>query len=280
MSVRVLTMMRPRGRGELLPFVTNNNNNTNALREHSPSRAQQARVSVWGVRCACATAVLPVLLLGNSAASAHRAACLHLLSAPFTAPFLQRWACEADGVAAGLCRFSLFVGNLAALLLLAPSTASDTLAVFWMRAAIMTPTPNYENSNPNHNTHNNEDSSSSGGGSNHHHDAAFNHVTMQTYGGVWVPWAHALAASALCAGCAQLLYALPKDNVLRVMGCTACAVLVGALAVAAALSPAPLARRLFQSAALPFLVLFGETSRPSFSTPTAAAPAGGASSST
>ena len=85
------------------------------------------------------------------------------------------------------------------------------------------------------------------------------------YGGVWVPWAHALAASALCAGCAQLLYTLPKDNVLRVMGCTACAVLVGALAVAAALSPAPLARRLFQSAALPFWALFGETSRPSSS---------------
>ena len=222
MSVRVLTMtmMRPRGRGEpVLPVV----------REHSPSRAMQGRVSVWGVRCACATAVLPVLLLGGSAASAHRAACLHLLSAPFTAPFLQRWACETDGVAAGLCRFCLFVGNLAALMLLAPSTASDTLAVLWVRAAA----------------------------------GASAHEAMLAYGGVWVPWAHALATSALCAGCAQLLYALPKDNVLRVMGCTACAVLVGALAVAAALSPAPLARRLFQAAALPFLLLFGETSRPS-----------------
>ena len=216
MSVRVLTMMRPRGRGELLPVHA---------ADHSPSRAH-ARVSVWCVRCACATAVLPVLLLGNSAASAHRAACLHLLTAPFTAPFLQRWACETDGLAAGLCRFCLFVGNLAALMLLAPSTASDTVAVLWVRAVAP-------------------------------------HEVAAAYGGVWVPWAHALATSALCAGCAQLLYALPKDNVLRVMGCTACAVLVGALAVAAALSPAPLARRLFQSAALPFLLLFGETSRPS-----------------
>ena len=228
MSVRVLTMMRPRGRGEpLLPVHQHH-----AMMDASPppgSRAQP-RVSLWCVRSACATAVLPVLLLGSSAASAHRAACLHLLSAPFTAPFLQRWACETDGLAAGLCRYCLFAGNLAALMLLAPGTASDTLAVLWLRTAAAT--------------------------------TAAPHEVMLTYGGVWVPWAHALATTALCAGCAQLLYALPKDNVLRVMGCTACAVLVGALAVAAALSPAPLARRLFQSAALPFLLLFGETSRP------------------
>ena len=216
MSVRVLTMMRPRVRGEPLA----------GFREHSPSRAPPRLVSVWSVRCACIITVLPVLLLGNSAASAHRAACLHLLAAPFTAPFLQRWACESDGLASGLCRFCLFVGNLAALLLLAPTTASDTLEVFIARPST-------------------------------HSGAA----APAAYGGVWVPWAHALAACALCSGCAQLLYALPKDNVLRVMGCTACAVLVGALAVAAALAPAALARRLFQSAAIPFLVLFGETSR-------------------
>lgn len=234
MSVRVLTMMRPRGRGEqMLPLVAP------STREHSPHRP--VRVSVWCVRWACAVAVMPVLLLANSAASAHRAACLHLLSAPFTAPYLQRWACESgDDLSAGLCRYCLFVGNLAALLLLAPGTASDTLAVFWvvMRpTTMMTPAPAVIIGDP----------------------------TAALYGGVWVPWAHALAASALCAGCAQLLYTLPKDNVLRVMGCTACAVLVGALAVAAALSPAPLARRLFQSAALPFWALFGETSRPSSS---------------
>jgi hypothetical protein len=74
--------------------------------------------------------------------------------------------------------------------------------------------------------------------------------------------AHALFALALCLGCAQLLLMVHKGHVLRVMACTATAVMVSALALAAATTTsAPLARRFFQMAALPFVLLFLETAR-------------------
>jgi hypothetical protein len=64
---------------------------------------------------------------------------------------------------------------------------------------------------------------------------------------------------ALCLGCIQLLWTVPKDHVLRVMACTAVAVMVAAFAIAASVAPAMLARRFFQAAAVPFLFLFIET---------------------
>jgi hypothetical protein len=73
--------------------------------------------------------------------------------------------------------------------------------------------------------------------------------------------AHALVAVALCLGCTQLLIMVHKGNVLRVMACTAAAVVVAALAVASVLAPLALARRFFQSAILPFGLLFLEATR-------------------
>ena len=188
--------------------------------------------SITGVRCACAATMLPVLLLGMTAASAHRAACLHLLVTPITGPYLQGYACEGGRISGILCRACLFLGSTTALSLLAPATASSTLAVLWFSNTTTTTTS--------------------------HDDANLAHYF---YGGVWMPWAHTMASSALCLGCIQLLFILPKEDVLRVMGCTAVAVMVGALAIAAAVSPAALARRLFQASAPPFFVLFIETTR-------------------
>ena len=80
--------------------------------------------------------------------------------------------------------------------------------------------------------------------------------------------AHALFTLAICLGCIQLLLMVHKGHVLRVMACTAVAVMVSALALAAAaLSPA-LARRFFQAAALPFVLLFLETARGAIAPPT------------
>ena len=72
--------------------------------------------------------------------------------------------------------------------------------------------------------------------------------------------AHALIALGLGMGCGQLLLMVHKGNVLRVMACTAAAVVVAALAIAAAFAPAVMARRFFQAAVLPFAMLFMEAS--------------------
>ena len=77
---------------------------------------------------------------------------------------------------------------------------------------------------------------------------------------------HALIALALFLGCAQLLLMVQKANVLRVMGCTAEAVIVAALALAGALTPGTgMGRRFFQAAVLPFVLLFMEASSSSSS---------------
>jgi hypothetical protein len=195
---------------------------------------------LWHIRLACAITILPVLMLGSSAASAHRAACVHLLVAPICGPLLQRFASDYHThghTPSFLCRACLFLGNLAALLLLAPASVASTLSVLWW-----TPI------GPPNNIYNTNSTTTANG-------------LATTYGGVWIPWAHSIATLTLCLGCAQLLFMVPKDNVLRVMGCTAAAVMVAALAIAAMLSPSVLARGLFQAAAPPFFALFIETTR-------------------
>jgi hypothetical protein len=83
-------------------------------------------------------------------------------------------------------------------------------------------------------------------------------------------WCSYLLSGALCIGSIQLLIVLDKGNVIRVMGCTAAAVMVIVLAIlgsSAAQSPNT-TKRFFQSSALPFLLLFLETSRCTSSTQT------------
>ena len=190
-----------------------------------------------------------MLLLGSTPTSAHRTACLYLLAAPLVAPPLQAFAGGGGPVAANLCRACLCAGNAAALLLLAPASMQGTAAVFWSASS----------------------SSLSASSPQAPPQAAYYGPTS-----LWAPAAHGLAAAALCLGCAQLLLMLPKDHVLRVMACTAAAVMVAALALAAAFAPAAFARRFFQAAALPFVLLFMETTRRVAHPPSRSESAGGA----
>lgn len=152
--------------------------------------------------------MLPLLLWGSSPMGVQRAALAYLLLVPLTAPPLQRFAASAGPaehamVTRELCRLALFLGSVAALLL------------------VLSP-------------------------------------CLPPLGGV-ARVAHGLVAAALCLGCTQLLIMVHKGgNVLRVMGCTAAAVIVAALAFASVLAPVALARRFFQSAVLPFGVLLME----------------------
>ena len=161
-----------------------------------------------------------MLLLQVSAGSTVRAACLHLLLVPLTAPYLQLFAMEGGALTSWLCRAAMLLGTTAALILLLlhasrPATAPGILLIR-------------------------------------------NATTIETLA---QPSAHGLVALALCLGCAQLLCMVHKENVLRVMACTAAAVVVAALAVAAAFGPLHLARRFLQATVLPLLLLFAEASR-------------------
>lgn len=191
-----------------------------------------------------------MLLLGSTPTSAHRTACLYLLAAPLVAPPLQAFAGGGGPVAANLCRACLCAGNAAALLLLAPASMQGTAAVFWSASSSSLLSASSPQAPP---------------------QAAYYGPTS-----LWAPAAHGLAAAALCLGCAQLLLMLPKDHVLRVMACTAAAVMVAALALAAAFAPAAFARRFFQAAALPFVLLFMETTRRVAHPPSRSESAGGA----
>jgi hypothetical protein len=74
-------------------------------------------------------------------------------------------------------------------------------------------------------------------------------------------WVNVLLSMALCLGSVQLLMVLHKGNVIRVMACTAAAVMVVVLAILGSAAPQHMAKRFFQSASFPFLLLFLETSR-------------------
>ena len=190
-----------------------------------------------GARVACLALIVPVLCMGRTTASAHRVACLHLLIAPLAGPSLQAYA---DAHAGGrelarlptyLCRACLWLGNAAALMLLAPASFSATVAGLWAPLS-------------------------------HNVSASASFSAAEAFEpphGPWIPLAHACVTLALCLGCMQLLWTVPKDHVLRVMACTAVAVMVAAFAIAASVAPTPLARRFFQAAAVPFLLLFMET---------------------
>ena len=183
------------------------------------------------VQYAATGAVLPLLLLHSSPASVLRAACAHLIITPITAPDLQLFAMEGGALTSWLCRAALFMGSLAALLLLLVMHTPARCAA----AAATLP-------------------SSSAAAHRGNNNATSLDAIAQ-------PVAHGLVASSLCLGCVQLLFMVRKENVLRVMGCTAAGVVVAALAVAAAFGPVPMARRFLQAAILPFLVLFAEASR-------------------
>lgn len=74
-------------------------------------------------------------------------------------------------------------------------------------------------------------------------------------------WVNYLLTMALCTGSIQFLVVLQKENVVRVMVCTACAVVVVTLAILGSFAPVHMAKKFFQSAVFPFLLLFLETSR-------------------
>ena len=68
-------------------------------------------------------------------------------------------------------------------------------------------------------------------------------------------------AGALILGASQLLWVSQKRFMLRVMFCTATALMVMALATLGAVTPASMSRYFFQSSAMPLVLLFMETSR-------------------
>ena len=233
-----------------------NNNNSSGRGGFSsplpqpPKPHPPASVATWfSARCACLAMIVPVLLMGRTTASSHRVACIHLLVAPIAGPALQAYADAHSSSSSSLtmmhggggrlpthlCRVCLFLGNAAALMLLAPSSFSATVAVLWAAppSANATAAIAFNNNNNNNNS--------------------------EPPHGPWLPCAHALVTTALCLGCLQLLWTVPKDHVLRVMACTAVAVMVAAFAIAASVAPAALARRFYQAAAVPFLLLFMET---------------------
>ena len=74
--------------------------------------------------------------------------------------------------------------------------------------------------------------------------------------------ASAVLALALILGAAQLLWVAQKRVMLRVMFCTATAIMVMALAILGAVAPSTMGLQFFQSAAMPLVLLFMETSRP------------------
>ena len=185
------------------------------------AQQQQAAITTTSqARYACLASMVPLLLWGASPMGVQRAALAYLLLVPLTAPPLQRFAAssgpaEHATVTRELCRLALFLGSVAALLLLmAPCVLVGGPSLLLARVA------------------------------------------------------HGLVAGALCLGCTQLLIMVHKGgNVLRVMGCTAAAVIVAALAFASVLAPVALARRFFQSAVLPFGVLLMEAAAHSAAPP-------------
>jgi hypothetical protein len=72
---------------------------------------------------------------------------------------------------------------------------------------------------------------------------------------------HYILTSSICLGSLQLLIVLRKENVIRVMICTAIAVLVITLSMIAVVVPITTGKRFYQSIGLPFAVLFLESSR-------------------
>ena len=82
-----------------------------------------------------------------------------------------------------------------------------------------------------------------------------------------IVWVNGLLSAALCLGSCQLLMVLHKENVVRVMACTAAAVMVVVLAVLGSAAPLNMTKRFFQSAAIPFVILFLETSRLKYTSP-------------
>jgi hypothetical protein len=203
-------------------------------------------------RQACVAALLPFVLLTSSHTSAHRAACIHLVLTPLTAPPLQYFARSGGCIPDRLCRIALCLGNAAALLLLLASAALVNAAA----QAVSSPSPVLApaSSLPLLSTQNNN---SAGGGA----IIAAASLTQSQLAHYLVLVAHALLAITLCIGCVQLLLMAHKGNVIKVMACTAAAVMVAALALAASVSPPPTARRFLQTAALPFLLLFVEATR-------------------
>jgi len=86
-------------------------------------------------------------------------------------------------------------------------------------------------------------------------------VIILLMGGGGDAWVNYLLTISLCMASIQFLMVLNKENVLRVMACTAGAVIVVTLAILGSFAPSHMSKRFFQSAILPFFLLFLETSR-------------------
>ena len=216
---------------------TNNNNNKDnaaALILTSPNNHHNYTTTAkedarWttAARIACVCAILPLALLSRTEQSMLNAAYLHLVTTPVTGYILQRYHQNrySFGPSCILVSVCLLMSNIAAVWLL------------WPLSSIISPPPN-----SNFSSSLASETGSSGSG---HHSKP-----------------HILLATALTLGCIQLLWVCEKRVVFRVMTCTSVAMLVIALSIIAAFSSPHIARRFFQSATLPFLLLFMETTRP------------------
>ena len=170
--------------------------------------ATTKKQNYWAARCACVLAVLPIIFLTKNEDITRKAACLHLITMPFTShifhDFNDRRCCMYPTYARVssqiACHFCLFLGNAAAICL-----------------------------------------------------CLFKEYSLL---------AHNLLSLTLCLGSFHLLLMMSKDNVIRIMTCTAAAATVILLSIAAVLtSSLSTARHFYQSTALPLLILYLETSR-------------------
>jgi hypothetical protein len=180
-------------------------------------------------RVACVVAVAPIAVLSSTEDSVVTAAQMHLLTMPVTSYVLQRYnhmryAMGPQCVMAFACM--LLANTFAVLQLLSSSPTPAAAGAQPSNCSCCRP------SNP----------SASGSNSDRR--------------------LHALLALVLILGAAQMLWVTQKRVMTRVMLCTATSMLVMALAIVGALTPPYMGRLFFQSAALPLLLLFMESSSP------------------
>ena len=238
---------------------------------------------------ACIAAISPMIVLGSHPTAA---ACLHVLLVPITTNALVCFSRgrnkKGNAAPVIICVTCMFMGSLCAILILLessyyynscdaslPQKAKQQQKT--QRACLFAAAEEDGNTcadivQMNHSTV--YDVSS--WWNNNNNDGVDHNTNQRKLSFI----AHFALATTLVLGCCQLLYLihLHKANVLRIMACTATAVIVVALSAAAVVMPIKIARRLFQSAALPFLFLFYETWK--ITTATAAIPAAAAAAAT
>ena len=191
------------------------------------SKQQQLMLWTTAARVACLAAIMPMAMLTRTDESAITAAYLHLLLMPITTYVLQRYT---------HLRYSL---------LSPPSLLASVCILLANGAAVLLLL--------NHHHHDQQPPQQTSSGS-----SSSNEGASSSY---YDHRPHTLLALALMVAAGQLLWVIDKQMVIRAMLCTATAMLVIALSIVGALAPPAVGRRFFQSATLPLVLLFMETSR-------------------